>query len=112
MIGLIQSETQHAVDGMRAGAAQVEEGVTLVHSAQDALQRINDEMGNTIQRVNEISHASSEQQEAMTQLAQNVEQVAMMTEQNVSVVNQTEGMVLKLEGIVDRMNKAVNQFTV
>ena len=112
MIGLIQSETQEAVDGMRAGAAQVEEGVTLVHSAQDALQRINDEMGDTIQRVNEISHASSEQQEAMTQLAQNVEQVAMMTEQNVAVVNQTEGMVQKLEGIVDRMNKAVNQFTV
>ncbi len=112
MIGLIQSDTQNAVDGMRAGAAQVEEGVTLVHSAQEALQRINEEMGNTIQRVNEISHASSEQQEAMTQLAQNVEQVAMMTEQNVAVVNQTEGMVQKLEGIVDRMNKAVNQFTV
>ena len=112
MIGLIQKETESAVHGMRAGATQVEEGVTLVHSAQDALQRIDDEMGNTIQRVNEISHASSEQQEAMTQLAQNVEQVAMMTEQNVAVVNQTESMVLKLEGIVDRMNKAVNQFTV
>ncbi|MFB0936351.1 MAG: PAS domain-containing methyl-accepting chemotaxis protein [Propionivibrio sp.] len=112
MIGLIQRETESAVHGMRAGATQVEEGVTLVHSAQDALQRINDEMGNTIQRVNEISHASSEQQTAMTQLAQNVEQVAMMTEQNVAVVNQTEGMVQKLEGIVDRMNKAVNQFTV
>ena len=112
MIGLIQKETDNAVHGMRAGATQVEEGVALVHSAQDALQRIDSEMGNTIQRVNEISHASSEQQEAMTQLAQNVEQVAMMTEQNVAVVNQTEGMVQKLEGIVDRMNKAVNQFAV
>lgn len=112
MIGLIQTETQHAVDGMRAGAAQVEEGVELVHSAQDALQRINDEMGDTIRRVNEISHASSEQQEAMTQLAKNVEQVASMTEQNVAVVNQTEAMVQKLESIVDRMNKAVNQFSV
>ena len=112
MIGLIQKETESAVHGMRDGAAQVEEGVTLVHSAQEALQRINDEMGNTIERVNEISHASSEQQAAMTQLAQNVEQVAMMTEQNVAVVNQTEAMVLKLEGIVDRMDKAVKQFTV
>ncbi|WP_305073319.1 methyl-accepting chemotaxis protein [Propionivibrio sp.] len=112
MIGLIQSDTQNAVDGMRAGAAQVEEGVTLVHSAQESLQRIDDEMGNTIQRVNEISHASSEQQEAMTQLAQNVEQVATMTEQNVAVVNQTEAMVQKLEGIVDRMNKAVHQYVV
>jgi len=33
-----------------------------------------------------ISHASGEQQAAMTQLAQNVEQAAVMTEQNVAVV--------------------------
>jgi aerotaxis receptor len=112
MITLIQDETRQAVDGMRAGATQVEEGVELVHSAQEALRRINGEMGDTIRRVNEISHASSEQQEAMTQLAQNVEQVATMTEQNVAVVNQTEAMVMKLESIVDRMNKAVNQFSV
>jgi aerotaxis receptor len=87
MIALIQNDTRIAVDGMRAGAAQVEEGVGLVHS-------------------------SSEQQEAMTQLAQNVEQVATMTEQNVVVVNQTEGLVQKLGENVDRMNKAVNQFSI
>ncbi len=112
MIVLIQNDTKSAVDGMRSGAAQVEEGVALVHSSQDALQRIKHEMDDTIQRVNEISHASSEQQEAMTQLAQNVEQVATMTEQNVAVVNQTEGLVHKLGENVDRMNKAVNQFTI
>ncbi|MDR1936182.1 MAG: methyl-accepting chemotaxis protein [Candidatus Accumulibacter sp.] len=112
MIGLIQAETREAVDGMRTGAAQVENSVELVHSAQDALRRINEEMGGTIERVNDISHASSEQLEAMTQLASDVQQVAGMTEQNVAVVNQTQTMVVKLEGIVDRMNKAVNQFVV
>lgn len=112
MIELIQKDTRDAVDGMRAGAVQVEEGVSLVHAAQSALQRIKEEMDDTIQRVNEISHASNEQQEAMTQLAQNVEQVASMTEQNVSVVNQTEGTVHLLTAMVDRMNKSVNQFTV
>ena len=112
MIGLIQSETHTAVAGMRSGAEQVEEGVDLVHSARQSLQRINEEMDGTIQRVNEISHASSEQREAMTQLAHNVEQVASMTDQNVAVVNQAQAMVEKLESIVDRMNKAVNQFVV
>ena len=112
MIGLIQSDTHKAVDGMRSGATQVEEGVGLVHSAQNALQRIKEEMDDTIQRVNEISHASAEQREAMTQLAQNVEQVAAMTEQNVSVVNETEGMVQRLSTMVDRMNKSVNQFSI
>ena len=112
MIELIQNDTRDAVDGMRAGATQVEEGVSLVNAAQSALQRIKEEMDDTIQRVNEISHASNEQQEAMTQLAQNVEQVAAMTEQNVSVVNQTEGMVQQLTTMVDRMNKSVNQFAI
>ena len=112
MIDLIQQDTQRAVEGMRSGASQVEAGVSLVHSAQDALQKINDEMGDTIQRVNEISHASDEQREAMTLLAQNVEQVAAMTEQNVAVVTQTESMVDRLTSIVERMNKSVNQFTV
>ena len=112
MIGMIQSDTKLAVDGMRAGATQVGEGVTLVHSAQAALQQINNEMNGTIQRVNEISHASNEQQEAMTLLAQNVEQVASMTEQNVAVVYQTEVIVEKLSSIVERMNKSVNQFSV
>lgn len=112
MIELIQQDTHRAVEGMRSGASQVEEGVALVHSAQDALQQINSEMGDTIQRVNEISHASDEQREAMTLLAQNVEQVAAMTEQNVAVVTQTESMVERLTAIVERMNKSVNQFSV
>ena len=112
MLGLIQKDTREAVDGMRSGAEQVETGVSLVHAAQEALERIKAEMDDTIQRVSEISHASSEQQEAMTQLAQNVEQVAAMTEQNVSIVNQTEGMVHTLTAMVDRMNKSVNQFSI
>ena len=112
MIGLIQEDTRRAVEGMRAGASQVEEGVSLVHSAQDALQRINEEMGDTIRRVNEISHASDEQREAMTLLAQNVEQVAAMTEQNVAVVTQTESTVERLTAIVERMGKSVNQFSI
>ena len=112
MLGLIEADTKLAVNGMREGAQQVDEGVSLVHLAQDALSRINEEMSETIQRVNEISHASNEQREAMTILAQNVEQVAAMTEQNVSVVSQTEAMVGRLSSIVDRMEKSVKQFSI
>ena len=112
MITIIQGETKLAVDGMRAGATQVGQGVSLVHSSQEALQQIKEEMDDTIRRVDEISHASIEQRTAMTLLAQNVEQVAAMTEQNVAVVAQTESMVTTLGAIVDRMEKSVNQFTV
>ncbi len=112
MIAAIQSETRGAVEGMRAGATQVGQAVDLVQASQEGLQRIKQEMDETIRRVDEISHASAEQQVAMTQLAQNVEQVAAMTEQNVVVVEQTERMVGTLSAMVERMDKAVNQFVI
>jgi aerotaxis receptor len=112
MIGAIQTETRKAVEGMRSGATQVENGVKLVQNAQESLQEINSQMGTTLDMVNDISHSSSEQQEAMTMMAQSVERVASMTEQNVAVVAQTHGAVDTLNGVVERMRKSVNQFSV
>jgi aerotaxis receptor len=112
MISAIQADTQQAVNGMRSGANLVQEGVQLVHEAEQALRSINAEMGATTQMVSDISHASNEQQNAMVELAQNVEQVAGMTEQNVAVVVQTESLVKDLTQVVDRMRKSVQQFSV
>jgi aerotaxis receptor len=112
MIAAIQSDTQAAVVGMRAGATQVQEGVQLVREAEEALLSIDEQMRNTEQMVNDISHASTEQQHAMTELAQNVEQVAGMTERNVAVVVQTEARTAELTQVVDRMRKSVQQFSV
>ncbi len=108
----IQRETQSAVNGMRSGAEQVAEGVHLVNATEESLRQINVEMAKTTEMVGEISHASSEQQAAMTELAQNVERVASMTEQNVSVVSQTSATVDYLNSVVARMRKAVTQYRV
>ena len=110
MIQSIHTETHAAVTGMREGAGQVAEGVTLVGEVADSLRRINEEMDHTTQMVGEISHSSAEQQTAMLDLARNVEQVAAMTEQNVAVVSQTTATVGYLNGVVDRMRKAVQQY--
>jgi aerotaxis receptor len=112
MIESIRSETAEAVSGMRAGAGQVAQGVGLVDRVADALNEINGEMARTARMVTDISLASSEQRNAMTQLAQNVEQVAIMTEQNVAVVGQTKGAVERLEAVTGRMRKAVQQYRI
>jgi aerotaxis receptor len=112
MVQTINAETQVAVAGMRSGAGQVAEGVTLVTEAADSLRQINNEMVETTGMVGEISHASSEQQSAMIDLARNVEQVASMTEQNVAVVAQTNATVGYLNGVVDRMRKSVQQYQI
>ncbi|MEF8700074.1 MAG: PAS domain-containing methyl-accepting chemotaxis protein [Candidatus Accumulibacter sp. UW26] len=112
MIGSIQSETRQAVDGMRSGAHEVEESVRLVQEAREALRGINEQMSTTVAMVSEITHSSSQQQAAMTELAQNVERVALMTDENVAVTRQTETMVESLSATVRRMRKAVEQYRV
>lgn len=112
MINAVQHETGKAVDGMRTGAAQVENGVTLVQNAQSALREINNQMAQTMDMVNDISHSSKEQEQAMTVMAQSVERVAAMTEQNMAVVNQTTNTVDYLNSMVERMQKSVTQYTV
>ncbi|PKO36431.1 MAG: hypothetical protein CVU33_18430 [Betaproteobacteria bacterium HGW-Betaproteobacteria-6] len=103
---------EEAVAGMRTGAAQVENGVTLVQNAQNALREINVQMGVTMEMVSDISHSSSEQESAMTVMAQGVERISSMTEQNMVVVNQTTLMVEQLNTMVDRMEKSVTQYSV
>ncbi len=112
MIQSVQSETSKAVEGMRSGAQQVESGVQLVQEAQSSLHEINQQMARTEEMVNDISHSSDEQQQAMTLMAQNVERVAAMTEQNMAVVIQTDTTVNYLNDVVDRMRKAVAQYSV
>ncbi len=112
MIQSVQSETSKAVEGMRSGAQQVESGVQLVQEAQSSLHEINQQMARTVEMVNDISHSSDEQQQAMTLMAQNVERVAAMTEQNMAVVIQTDTTVNYLNDVVDRMQKAVAQYSV
>ena len=112
MTQTIHDETQQAVAGMRSGAQQVADGVHLVKETEDTLHQINQEMGKTTEMVGEISHASQEQQAAMTELAQSVERVSHMTEQNVAVINQTSATVDYLNAVVMRMRKAVTQYGV
>ena len=112
MIGRIQNETRQAVEGMRSGAHEVEESVRLVQEAREALRGINEQMSTTVAMVSEITHSSSQQQAAMTELARNVERVALMTDENVAVTRQTEAMVESLSATVRRMRKAVEQYQV
>ena len=108
----VQHETGKAVESMRQGALQVEDGVQLVQEAQQALQDINSQMGLTVDMVNDISHSSAEQEQGMTVMAQSVERVAAMTEQNMTVVSQTTSATDTLGELVVRMNKAVNQYQI
>ncbi len=112
LIFTIQGDSDRAIGGMQAGATQMHGSVLLVQEARDSLLNINEHMRNTSSMVTDISHSSSEQEVAMTELARNVERVASMTEQNVVIVDQTKTRVETLENMLDRMLKTVHQYEV
>ncbi len=112
MTHAVVDETGKAVNSMRQGAEQVEDGVQLVQEAQGALEQINRQMRLTVDMVNDITHSSREQEQAMTTMAQSVERVAAMTEQNMAVVGQTTGTTDYLGELVERMKKAVDQYRI
>jgi aerotaxis receptor len=112
MVSSAQNETSKAVEGMRAGASQVENGVKLVQDAHNALLEINEQMSRTLTMVSDISHSSSEQQKAMTSMSGNVEQVASMTDQNLALAGETTRTAEILRAATERMQKAVEQYTV
>ena len=112
LIGTIKNDSERAINGMRAGAAQVNEGVALVHEAQAALQGINELMSDAVQKVSEIATASSQQTGAMNEISTNITHVAAMSEENVSVVRSTTDQINAMNPLVDRVSKAVSQYHV
>jgi aerotaxis receptor len=112
MNAAVQNETGLAVQSMRSGAQQVEDGVLLVQEAQNALRNIHEQMGKTMVMIGDISHSATEQEKAMNLMAESVEKMASMTESNVSVVHETNHTVTTLNNMVSRMTKTVNQYKI
>ena len=112
MVVAIQDRTQLAVGGMREGAGLVSDGVLLVREVQEALQEIKGQMSRTLCMVNDISHSSAEQSNAMVTMAQSVERVSSMTDQNMAVVTQTHVAVDDLNRAVLRTRNSIGQFQV
>jgi aerotaxis receptor len=112
LIVKIKADSERAIKGMRTGEAQVNESVTKVQEAKEALVGINSLMGDAVRRVTEIANSSSQQTEAMNEISRNITQVAAMTEQNEAVVRRTTELMKVLNPMVGRVQKAVMQYHV
>lgn len=108
----IKGDSDRAIGGMRHGAAQVADGVTLVQNARDTLNGINALMSEAVRRVTEIANSSTQQTEAMNEITRNITQVAAMTEQNEATVRRTTQQMQVLAPLVDRVQKAILQYRV
>jgi methyl-accepting chemotaxis protein len=112
LITKIKDDSDRAISGMRSGASQVQEGVSLVREAEGALNGINDLMAEAVRRVSEIAVASSQQTEAMNDIGSNITHVAAMTEQSQGVVRHTTGLMETMLPLIERVDRAIRQYEV
>jgi len=76
------------------------------------LNEIDTLMADAVRQVSEITTASTQQTEAMSEISANITQVAAMTAQNVGVVKQTTQLIGNLSPMVERVKQALEQYRV
>jgi aerotaxis receptor len=112
MIGAIKTETTVAVEGMRVGAEQINEGSIRVNEVSRSLCSIDQDMANTVKSVSSISIAADEQSRALSDIAVNMEQIAEATDGNLVLAQGAEGRAEELMRMANRMEKAVTQYKI
>ena len=110
MIDAIQGEVGAAVENLKSNNEQVAQGKSLAEQVAATLARINEGARVTMERINEISSATSEQGTASNEIARNVEKIAQMTEENSSAITQASASAQQLEALATRLHSEVSQF--
>ncbi len=110
MIEAIQSEVGRAVENLKSNNAQVAQGKSLAEEVAATLARINEGARVTMERINDISSAASEQGTASNDIARNVEKIAQMTEQTSAAISQASTTAQQLETLASKLHAEVAQF--
>ncbi len=112
MVGSIQANTGKAVQGMQAGVARVQDGVSLAGEAGLSMEQINAGAIAVVRVVGDITAALREQATASTEIARNVEKIAQMAEENNAAVGETAATAEALQFLAQGLNHEVSRFRV
>jgi methyl-accepting chemotaxis protein len=110
MIEAIQGEVGRAVENLKTNNEQVAQGKSLAEQVAATLARINQGARITMERINDISSAASEQGTASNDIARNVEKIAQMTEENSAAITQASSTARDLEMLATQLHADVAQF--
>jgi methyl-accepting chemotaxis protein len=110
MIEAIQSEVALAVENLKSNNEQVAQGKSLAEEVAATLARINEGARVTMERINDISSAASEQGTASNDIARNVEKIAQMTEETSAAITQASTTAQQLEALASKLHAEVAQF--
>lgn len=110
MIDAIQGEVARAVENLKSNNEQVAQGKSLAEEVAATLARINEGARVTMERINDISSAASEQGTASNDIARNVEKIAQMTEETSAAISQASTTAHQLEALASKLHAEVSQF--
>jgi methyl-accepting chemotaxis protein len=110
MIQKIQSSAHEAVSKMQVGVEQVNDGLRLAQTANQAIEHIRGGSGRIISAVDQISMALQEQSVASQDVARNVERIAQMAQtanQGIAGASHSAG---RIEQLARELEAQVREF--
>ncbi|KRS14001.1 hypothetical protein XM53_05545 [Roseovarius atlanticus] len=93
-----------------AGTAYVENGVSLVNNAGDALTEIVTRVGNIADLIGEIANGAHEQSASLTELSTSVAQLDQVTQQNAAMVEESSAASTTLKKEAETLHEMVKSF--
>jgi methyl-accepting chemotaxis protein len=110
MIKAIQAETGTAVETMRRGNDEVEEGIVLADRAGESLRRIVEGADRTVDMVAQIAAASEEQSTTSEQIARSVEMISTASHESAAGITQIAQSTDGLNRQAAELRELVGQF--
>jgi len=112
MIRQIQKDTSEAVESMRKGTEEVENGKSLTAEAGKVLNEIISEAEKVNDIVALVAAASEEQFKAAEQISSNIEGINLVTQQNTTGIEQISGSAEDLKKLTNDLETLIKRFTI
>ncbi|WP_157313889.1 methyl-accepting chemotaxis protein [Chitinibacter sp. GC72] len=112
MIDGIRGETNAAVRNMESTLGAVQSGVALSNNAASKIVDIRQNMSQVMEKMSEIAHATKEQQDATTMMAQSAENITNQMQQSDAALHRANDSVAQLNHLAGFLREMFGRFKV
>ncbi len=112
MIKNVQADAKAAVDSMKKGNTEVNQGIELADKAGSSLKSIVGNMQEVVRMITQIATASMEQTSTSEQVSQNVEAISQVSAESASGLAQIARAAESMTELTHRLQSATNQFKI
>lgn len=110
MIKQIQKDTSGAVESMKQGTIEVENGKELANKAGDSLRQIITGADNVVNIVTQVAAASEEQSATAEQISKNIEAINNVTHESASGIQQVARSAEDLNRLTQNLEDLISRF--